>query len=93
MAKALKELMTLIAGQVVVHRKLRCRRTDDIGRARAKQHGALDQGGKILGIEVRQLGIGFLDTSRVLVKPTRPIAQALVGNIVGVQIPNQAKVR
>ena len=85
--------MTLVTGQIVVHRKLRCRRTDDIGRARAKQHGALDHRGKILGIEVRQLGIGPLDTSRVLVKPTRPIAQTLVGNVVGIQIPNQAEVR
>ena len=85
--------MTLFTGQVVVERKLRRRRTDDIGCARAKQNGAFDHGGKVLGIEVRQFGIGFLDTSRVLVKPTRPIAQTLVGNIVGVQIPNQAEVR
>ena len=40
--EAFKELMTLFTGQVVVDCKLRRRRTDDIGCARAKQHGAFD---------------------------------------------------
>ena len=84
--------MTLFTGQVVIDRKLRCRRTDDIRRARTKQDGALDHGGEVLGIEVRQFGIGFVDTSRILVKPTRPIAQALIGDIVGIQIPDQAEI-
>ena len=84
--------MTLFAGQVVIDRKLRRWRTDDIGCASAKQHGAFDHRGKVLGIEVRQLGIGFVNTSRVLVKPARPIAQALVGNVVGIQIPDQAEI-
>ena len=85
--------MTLFTGQVVIDRKLRRWRTDGIGCAGAKQHGAFDHRGKVLGIEVRQLGIGFVDTSRVLVKPARPIAQALVGNVVGIQIPDQAEIR
>ena len=93
MAKALKELMAFLAGQVVVDRKLRCRRANDIGSSRAKQHRAFDHGSEVLGVEVRKLCIGFINTNRVLIKPARPIAKALVGNIIGIQIPDQAEIR
>ena len=83
----------LFAGQVVVHGALRLGRADRVGKTGAKEHRALHQVRKVIGLHVGELAKPLVLPRSVWVEPTRVIANALVGNLVRAKLVHLAVIR
>ena len=92
MAETGEKLAALFAGQVIVNRVLRDRRTDDVGQSRAEEHFAADARSQMHRVHIPQLGEPFVRAAAVRVEPAGVIAQTFVGDFIRAQLENLLKI-